>query len=216
MENFMIVLEFVGTIAFAISGALVAIGAGMDLFGVVFLGVITAIGGGITRDIIIGNHPPLIFENSKLILIAIVVSVFIFFIAYTQRKKYPLIKTKIEVINNLFDALGLAVFSVSGVEVGYTSGVSDNFLILVVIGMFTGVGGGIFRDVLTDATPFIFKKHIYAIASIIGSSLYIALRNYFHSAEIPSMIAMTVIFVIRLLSTIFRWKLPRIKTDPSI
>jgi len=209
------ILEIIGTIAFAISGTLVAIGANLDLFGVVFLGVVTATGGGIMRDIMIGNNPPLIFENSKLFIVAIIVSIFIFIVAYIYRKKYSFLRTKIEVINNLFDALGLAVFSVGGVEIGYTSGVSDNILVLVVIGLFTGVGGGIFRDVLIDSTPFVFKKHIYALASIIGSSIYIILRNCFNSAEGPSLIAMTVIIVIRLLATKHRWKLPKINIYES-
>lgn len=215
MEEFIKASEVIGTVAFAISGALVAIGANLDLFGVVFLGVVTATGGGIMRDIMIENNPPLIFYNSKLFIVAIAVSIFIFVIAYIYRKKYSFLRAKIEMINNIFDALGLAVFSVSGVEIGYVSGVSDNILVLVVIGLFTGVGGGIFRDVLIDTTPVVFKKHIYALASIIGSSIYIILRNCFNSAESPSLISMAVIIVIRLLSTKYRWKLPKINIYES-
>lgn len=215
MAEFMSALEIIGTVAFAVSGALVAVGANLDFFGVIFLGVVTAIGGGIMRDIMIGNNPPLIFDNAILFVIAILVSVTIFVIAYIFRKNYSALRTKLEVVNNLFDALGLAVFTVSGVEIGYLSGVSDNVLILVVIGMFTGVGGGIIRDVLIDTTPFIFRKHIYALASIIGSVTYIILRGLLHSVEISSLIAMAVIFVIRLLSTIFRWKLPKIRIDEA-
>ncbi len=213
METVMMVLETIGIVSFAISGSLVAIGANLDLFGVVFLGVITAVGGGIIRDIIIGNNPPLIFGNWVFIAIAVLVSILVFIVSYIHREKYAFFRARIELTNNLFDAMGLAVFTVRGIEVGFASGVSDNVLILVVIGMLTGVGGGIFRDVLSDTTPYVFKKHIYAVSSIVGSVVYIILRNYLDSVEIPSIIAIMVIFIIRMLSTKYRWKLPRINGD---
>lgn len=213
MENFIIILEIIGTIAFAISGALVAIGANLDLFGVSFLGVVTAIGGGIMRDIILGNTPPLIFNNSKLVLIAITVSILIFIVAYLYRKNYVSFRKKMETFNNFFDALGLAVFTVNGVEVGFSSGVSENVVILVVVGVFTGIGGGMFRDVLAGTAPYVLKKHIYAIASIIGSIVYIVFRRCFTGIEIPSVIAMAVIIIIRMLSTKFKWKLPKINQE---
>lgn len=206
------VFEILGTIAFAISGALVAIGASLDIFGVVFVGCITAVGGGIVRDLLIGNIPPAIFSNFNVCCLAMVVSVAVFIIAYINRKKFSSLKIKIEAINNIFDALGLAAFSVTGAEMGYIHGFADNGFIIVVIGMITGVGGGIFRDILTDTTPYVFKKHIYAVASIFGSIVYFILRKYFDST-IPSVTSMVLIVIIRILATKYRWSLPKIKPE---
>ena len=210
MTEIMQVLEIIGTIAFAVSGALVAIGTNLDLFGVIFIGTITAVGGGITRDIILGIHPPLIFSTPFIFIISFAVSVIIFITAYIYRERYDELRHKIETINNIFDAIGLAVFSVVGVEVGYTNGFANNELILVIIGMLTGVGGGIYRDILTDSTPYVLKKHIYAIASIIGSSAYVLLRHNGVDAAVSSAAAMVIIFVIRMLATKYEWTLPRI------
>ncbi len=212
MTEIIHVFEIIGTIAFAISGALVAIGASLDIFGVVFVGCITAVGGGIVRDLLIGNIPPAIFTNFQICSIAMVVSVAVFVISYINRKKFNDFKTKTEYINNIFDALGLAAFSVTGAEMGYIHGFSDNGFIIVAIGMITGVGGGIFRDILTDTTPYVFKKHIYAVASILGSIVYFILRKYFDST-LPSVISMVLIVVIRILATKYRWSLPKIKPE---
>lgn len=212
MTEIIHIFEIIGTIAFSISGALVAIGASLDIFGVVFVGCITAVGGGIVRDLLIGNIPPAIFTNFQICSLAMLVSVTVFVISYINRKKFSDFKTKTEYINNIFDALGLAAFSVTGAEMGYIHGFADNGFIIVVIGMITGVGGGIFRDILTDTTPYVFKKHIYAVASILGSIVYFVLRKYFYST-LPSIISMVLIVIIRILATKYRWSLPKIKPE---
>lgn len=212
MREIIYILEIIGTVAFSVSGALVAIGSSLDIFGVVFVGCITAVGGGIVRDLLIGNIPPAIFANFHICCLAMIVSVVVFVIAYINRNKFSAFRAKIEIINNIFDALGLAAFSVAGAEVGYTCGFADNGFIIVVIGMITGVGGGIFRDILTDTTPYVFKKHIYALASIFGSVVYFILRKYF-DGSLPSVVSMVLIVAIRMLATKYRWSLPKIRTE---
>lgn len=213
MNEIMKVLEIIGTIAFSVSGALVSIGAGLDIFGVVFVGSITAFGGGIIRDLILGITPPSIFNNFPMFLLALVTSVIVFIVAYINRKKFNTLRTKTEHVNNLFDALGLAVFTVIGAETGFINGFSDNEFIIIVISMITGIGGGIFRDILTDTTPYVFKKHVYAVASLLGAVLYIILRKYSDNISLISVLSMILVFLIRMLATMFHWSLPKVRID---
>lgn len=211
MSEIMKVLEIIGTIAFAVSGALVAIGAGLDIFGVVFVGCITAVGGGIVRDILLGISPPSIFTNFPMFLLALLTTIVVFLVAFVNRKRFFELKNKIEHINNIFDALGLAVFTVIGAEAGYINGFSDNGFIIVSIGMITGIGGGIFRDILTDTTPYVLKKHVYALATILGAILYVTLKRCFDNITIISILPMILVFLIRLFATIFHWSLPKVR-----
>ena len=105
-EIILLILEIVGTVAFAVSGAFVAVKAKLDLFGVLFIGCITAVGGGITRDILIGQTPPAIFSNLYILLVAAVASIIVFIIAYVYREKFHEVREKVEHVNNFFDAIG--------------------------------------------------------------------------------------------------------------
>lgn len=209
-EIILIILEIVGTIAFAISGAFVAIKAKLDIFGVVFVGCVTAVGGGMTRDILIGVTPPSVFFNLYVLPVAFFTSVIVFVVAYVEHRKFDKLREKAEHINNVFDAVGLAAFSVMGTEIAFVKGISDNAFLSIVLGMLTGVGGGIFRDILTDTTPYIFKKHVYALASIGGAALYYVLRLFIDGTLLPSAVAMSVIILIRMLATKYRWSLPKV------
>ena len=202
------ILESAGTIAFAVSGALVAISAGLDLFGVTFIGAVTAVGGGILRDIILGINPPSAFRDLTAIIVAIAVSLLVFIISYRLHEKFGVVREKTEHINNFFDAVGLAAFTVTGAEVAIGSGYSDNFFLPVLLGMITGVGGGIFRDILTDTTPYVLKKHVYALASIAGGLVYYFLSGV--NSGIASAVAIFVVFTIRILATKYRWSLPKV------
>lgn len=212
-EYVILILDIIGTVSFAVSGALVAIKAKLDLFGIVFTGIITAAGGGILRDILIGKFPPTLFNKFYICMIAIVSSLIVFVIADIYRRKFDRLSEKVEQVNNFFDAVGLAAFSVMGTEVAFTENLADNMFLSIVLGMLTGVGGGIIRDVLTDQTPYVFKKHIYALASIFGSILYYLLRIYSDKNVISSIAAMLLVVIIRMLATKFRWSLPKIKLD---
>ncbi len=213
MTEIIKILEIIGTTAFAISGALAAIGANLDMFGVAFVGCITAVGGGIVRDVILGINPPAIFSNHYICFIAILVSLIVFIVAYIKRQQFNYFRIKIEYINNFFDALGLAAFTVTGAEVGIINGFADNGFLIVVIGLITGVGGGMFRDILTDTTPYVLKKHVYALASIFGCIVYFVLKKYLEDTIIPSVTAMVLIVLIRILATKYRWSLPKIQKE---
>lgn len=209
-ESVLIVLELIGTIAFAVSGALVAINAKFDIFGVLVIGCITAIGGGITRDLLIGVTPPVIFSRAYIIAVAALTALTVFIVAYFYRNRFHAIREKIETINNIFDALGLAVFTVTGMEIAFANGLSDNVFLSVTLGVLTGVGGGVLRDILTETPPYIFKKHVYALASISGAAVYYLLRRFVDIQILPSVVAMLFIFTLRLLATKYRWKLPKV------
>ena len=211
----MTAMEIIGTIAFSISGALIGVSCSLDVFGVAFLGVITSVGGGMLRDVIIGNTPPLLFSNSYIFFIAAITAIIVFIVAYINRKHFQMLKEKIERINNIFDAIGLSAFTVTGTEIACIAGFSDKLLLVILMGMTTGVGGGIFRDVLVSKTPYILQKHIYALASIIGSIIYYVIRIYIGEEVAGTIIAMLVVFSIRILATKYHWKLPKIKLDYS-
>lgn len=206
----LLILEIIGTISFAISGAVVAIKAKFDIFGVAFVGVITAMGGGIIRDILIGRYPPAIFSNFYMFLIAVITAIVVFIIIYKNKSRFSMLEGRIEYVNNFFDAVGLAAFSVMGTEVAFVFDFSGNMFLAVTLGVLTGIGGGIFRDILTDTTPFVFKKHIYAIASILGACIYYLLRVRFDHLAIISTVAMILVVAIRMLATKYHWSLPKI------
>ena len=208
-EIMLLVLEIIGTVAFAVSGAFVAIKAKLDVFGVLFIGCITAVGGGITRDILIGRTPPAIFSNLYILLIAALSSAAVFLIARGMHKKFVYAYEKTEPIQNVFDAFGLAAFSVMGTEIAFLYGQWENAVLAVLLGVLSGVGGGVLRDVLTSTTPYIFKKHVYALASIAGATVYYVMRLFIEETLVPSIVAMALVVVLRLLAAKYRWSLPK-------
>lgn len=208
-EYIIFILECIGTIAFAITGVLVAVEANLDLFGVCFIGCVTAVGGGIMRDVVLGITPPLVFDNVTMILIALAVSVAVFFILYFKSSIYSQ-KSKIEHINNVFDAVGLGVFSIMGAETAYNYGFGENLLLVIVAGVFTGIGGGMLRDVMTKNIPFVLRKYVYALASIAGILAFCLLKHFIDNLAISSIAGVLTIVIIRLLASKFRWSLPKI------
>lgn len=213
MTEIIKVMEIIGTIAFALSGALVAISSGLDIFGIASLACITAFGGGIVRDVLLGINPPGIFSEGAIFLIALMVAILTFVVAYIFKTKFNAFRTRIEVINNIFDAIGLSAFVVMGSEIACLNGFLDNGLVVVFCGMISGVGGGVFRDVLIHTTPYIFKKHVYAVATMLGGIVYYLLRSYTQNVQLASIVAMALVFVIRMLATKYRWSLPKIKNE---
>ena len=212
-ERILFILELIGTIAFAVSGAFVAIKARFDIFGVVVVGCITAVGGGIIRDVLIGTLPPAIFSKLHIILIAVLTSLVVFLIAYAKRKMFDSFREKIEHINNVFDAIGLAAFSVMGTEIAFSQQISDNVFLAIMLGVLSGVGGGVLRDILTETSPYIFKKHVYALASIAGASLYYGMRINTPNNLFPTFFGIVFIVALRLLATKYRWSLPKIHLE---
>lgn len=212
-ELIMTIMEIIGTTAFSISGALIGVSCGLDIFGVIFLGIITSVGGGMLRDVIIGNTPPLIFSNTYIFVIAALTAIIVFVVSYVNRHHFQLLKEKIEKINNVFDAIGLSAFTVTGTEIACAVGFSEKLLLVILMGMTTGVGGGIFRDVLVSKTPYVLKKHIYALASLTGSLIYYCIINTTEEKPIGTVVAMLTVFIIRMIATKYRWKLPKVKLN---
>ena len=211
MENTMFVLELIGAAAFAISGAMAAIKRKADIFGVVFLGVITALGGGVIRDVLIGQLPPKMFISYAYLLASLLVSLIVFFDAYIRREKYFANKDKLSEINNIFDAAGLAVFTISGMNTAM--GVSGNVILILTLGVITGVGGGMLRDMMTNTMPKVLRKRVYAVASLIGGALYYVLHLIGVNDILSAVFGMVTIFVLRVLATVYKWNLPSVKLD---
>lgn len=208
MDIFIFVMEIIGTIAFAVSGAMTGIEKKMDIFGIAILGLTTAVGGGVLRDILTGCIPPQTFRNPTYALIAVITAVIIFLFAYTGKLVY---NTKIfEILVFFMDSLGLGIFTVVGINTAWNTSNEFGHFLLIFVGVITGVGGGILRDMLAGNTPYIFVKHVYACASLAGAVVCVAAWDYLGITH--AMIAGAVVVVlIRLLSAHFKWNLPRIR-----
>lgn len=188
----------IGTVAFAISGALIGIEKKLDLFGIIFLAITTAVGGGIFRDITLGNTPPNPFLNPSSCIISIITAIIVF-----------LFYKKINKLKNIImisDALGLGVFTAIGSNAAIEHGANNAFTVIA-MGLITGVGGGMLRDVFAKNVPFIFKREIYAMASIIGALCFYYIHQFF--SDIMSLyICSTIIVIIRVLSIMYNLNLP--------
>lgn len=200
--------ELIGTIAFAASGAMLAIDRKLDLFGVIFLGAITACGGGMMRDIILGILPPAAFRNPIFVLVAAITSILVFLFAYLKEQRYWQQRDRIDHYINLLDAIGLGIFSVIGAEVAMNRGYSDNMFLCMMMGMSTGVGGGILRDLLSRSIPAVLKKRIYAVASIAGAAVYYVMVCANLSNPLSMLGGMITTVIIRMLATHYLWDLP--------
>ena len=208
MENSIIfAIEIIGTIAFASSGAMLGIRKNLDIFGVVVLGLCVAVGGGIVRDIILRLTPPSAFRDPSYALTALVTAVLLFGIVYWKQEILTSRYMEIyETIMNYCDAAGLGIFTVLGVYTGYEQGYRGRFF-LIFLGMLTGIGGGVIRDVLADTMPFILRKHIYAVASLAGA--FVCQRLIGQNLYLALAAGTAVVLVIRILASHYRWNLPR-------
>lgn len=211
--NIIFIVEIIGTIAFASSGAMVAVRKRLDLFGIIVLGVITAVGGGMLRDLMIGNIPPNMFRNPVYVLAAFltVLVLFLLFRCWPFLLGSRYIEGH-EKIMNILDAIGLGAFTVIGIDTGVEAGYGDYHFLIIFLGVITGIGGGILRDIMAGETPYVLKKHIYACASIAGACLYVVLLQVTRSDS--AMIGSALLVVaIRILASHFRWDLPGIDMD---
>lgn len=193
-------LELIGTYFFAISGVLASEDEDKNWFGAAFTGFITAIGGGSLRDIILGSYPLVWVGDINFLyaIIAGVFSVFIFYQFFLKLKRTML----------FFDMFGIALFTILGVEKSLSLGVRPE--IAAIMGMFSAVMGGVIRDTLTNATPIIFRKEIYATACLIGAIVYLILGNFEASRNANLLISSGLIILIRVLALRFEITLPRI------
>lgn len=209
----LLVMEWIGTIAFSVSGALVAISSGLDLFGVLTVGCITAIGGGIMRDVMLGNTPPLIFSNNSILLLAVLTALVVFIISGMNSRRFNGLRQRIDNINISFDAIGLAAFSITGVETAHAAGFTHDVVLSIVAGVLSGVGGGVLRDVLVNEKPYVLTRHIYAVASVAGSGLYYYLSIYLGQRVLGVAASVVFILLIRMLAAKYHWRLPKLKLE---
>lgn len=206
MTLFILIFETIGTIAFAISGAITGLRKNMDIFGVCILGLTTAVGGGIIRDIILGMTPPAAFRDPINALMAVGVSIIIFIrsvrrLLFSSRRRYDRLML-------ISDAAGLGIFTVCGAGVAIDAGFGGNIFLTVFVAVLTGVGGGVIRDLFAGDRPQIFVKHIYACAALAGAVLCTLLWDI--AGQSASMLAgFALIVIIRLLAARFRWSLPK-------
>ena len=196
-------IDILGTFAFAISGALVASDKKFDLFGVLIIAFVTAVGGGMLRDILINAHP-INWIGDLNYLWTIFLAVFLTF----------LFKSKIAYLSKtlfLFDTIGISVFTLLGIQKGLT--INLHPMIALIMGMVSAVFGGVLRDVLTNKVPLIFEKEIYASACLAGGISYLVLTFLETPKDINFIVSASVIIIIRLISVKYSLELPKINDD---
>ena len=218
METIISILEIVGIISFSAAGAMVAIDKEADIFGVVFLAIITCFGGGMLRDVICGNAIGLDrpwffsgrFDANLYIIISVATAILVFFIAAIFKRQYVKEQKTVMDINNILDAIGIGVFSAMGTG----SYLALGPFVAISMGMISSIGGGLMRDVILRDIPFVLRKYIYAIATIIGSTLYYVIAAVLMpDSEVGRTVAIISctlsIFAIRVLATYFRLNMPK-------
>lgn len=191
-------LDILGTIAFAISGALMAMNKKMDPFGVFIIGFVTAVGGGTLRDVLIGKQPVIWMNDiTYIFLIGFAVIIAIIF-----RKKLKHLQKSLF----LFDTIGLGIFTITGTEIG----INANFhpIISIALGTMTACFGGVIRDILCNEVPVLFRKEIYATACIFGSIVFIILYNFNIDQNIVYVSTSLIVITIRLVAVKYKLSLP--------
>lgn len=212
IESVLLAIELIGTIAFAITGVITAIEKKFDIFGAIVLGTVTAVGGGIVRDLILGYTPPMAFRKSVYAITAVLTSFAVFVIAYFFGKKIQKHFDVYSQVINIFDSIGLSVFVVGGVNSAIACGFKENMFLSIFVATLTGVGGGIMRDIMAGRIPKILRKRVYALAAIIGAIIYYILIYYeLCSSTLAIIIGAGSVLIIRILATIFHWNLPTVK-----
>jgi uncharacterized membrane protein YeiH len=192
-------METLGTASFAISGALAALNKRLDVFGVLILTFATAVGGGTIRDLLIGNTPVAWMKDQQAITVVFVsYLITLFFRKYLQYFPRTLA---------IFDAIGLGFATIVGLQRGLEAGLSPS--ICVALGMITGCFGGVLRDVLLNEIPLVFRKDIYASASLLGGALYFAFVAWEPVAPMAATFAVVVVVGIRLAAMQWKWDLPK-------
>lgn len=197
--SYVFIIELLGTIAFAVSGAFSAMEKKLDIFGVVVIAFVTAIGGGTIRDVLIGNLPVTwmrdIITPSVILATALIAILF-------KNIFHNLPKTLL-----LFDSLGLGLFTITGIQKGLDAGIHP--AICVALGTITGCFGGVIRDLLLREIPILFHKEFYASACIVGGTTYFLLL-YAVSPPVAQTAAIVIVCTLRLLAAKFNWRLPSV------
>ena len=207
---FLIVLEILGLVSFAVSGVVTAMRKKMDIFGAYVLALITCFGGGVLRDLILGRTPPAVFRQ-PIYPITATITAAVFLIA-PLRRSIMRRKRIYEFLLFLMDSIGLGAFTVVGVTASIAAFPEYNFMLHIFIGIITGVGGGVLRDTLAGDIPYIFVKHIFALASLIGAAVCTALWKVTGAAAAAG-IGAAVVLLIRCFSAYYKWNLPALEEE---
>ncbi len=194
-------LDILGTMAFALSGALTAMNKKMDPFGVFIIAFVTAVGGGTVRDVLIGRTPVGWMQNLDYVYMITIG----YFLALVFRKSLDKLRTSLF----LFDTVGLGVFTLIGLEKGIA--IQLHPIICIALGTMTACFGGVIRDILCNDIPVIFRKEIYATICIIGGVVFFLLRKWNVQEDVLYLTTSVVIIVIRLMAVKFEWSLPTLE-----
>lgn len=197
------ILDLIGTFAFAISGALVASNKDFDLFGVAIIAFVTAVGGGMLRDVLINAHPINWIGDLNYIWVILVAVIFTFLF---KSKIAPLSKTLF-----LFDTIGIGVFTLLGLQKGLSFELPT--IVALIMGMVSAVFGGVIRDVLTNKVPLIFQKEIYASACLSGGLTYLLCSKFITTEWICFIFGVAMVIIVRILAVTYHLELPKIKDD---
>lgn len=193
-------LDYAGTAVFAISGALAAIHRKFDLFGILILASVTAIGGGTLRDVMIGRTPVGWMQHVEYIYIVFGATLItIFFGRYLQYFRRTLF---------LFDSIGLALFTITGVELGLKYGLHP--LVCILLGTMSAAFGGIIRDILSNEVPLIFHKEVYASVSVAGGILFLIFRLFEMPMQINYFFTAALVLLLRIFAVKYHWRLPKV------
>lgn len=193
------VLEMLGVAVFAASGALAAGRKRLDLFGVIVISIVTAVGGGTLRDLLLGRHPVFWIADTTNIVVAVAAAILT--LLYARVRVPP--RNSLAVA----DALGLALFSVGGAQIAEQAGLPN--LIAVIMGTMTGVAGGVVRDVLTAEIPLILRRsELYASAAIAGTILYLVLQSAGVAREVAALAGMVSVAALRIAAVLWGLHLP--------
>lgn len=207
MEIFFAIIEYIGVVAFSVSGALVAIDHETDVVGIVFLSFVTTFGGGIIRDVLIGNMPAY-FTLYGLVITCLITSVLVIVFAMLFRNKFIKEEKLLDSITNYFDALGIGAFAVSGSVICMESGYTHPFIVIF-MGTVASIGGGMLRDIILGDIPFVLRKRIYMLACIAGSGVYYVLNYFGVEFWVAAMSGTLTTFGIRVFATVFKWNMPK-------
>lgn len=197
-------LDLIGVAVFAVSGVLVAAASGMDLLGGLALAALTAIGGGTLRDVLLDRHPVFWVRDARyLLVILLAAALTMLYLAFFPPPGHSFL---------IADALGLALFAISGAQIAEAAGLSP--LVVVLMGTMTGTAGGMLRDVMSARVPLIFREDIYATAAIAGIVVYLILQKLGVSRSVAVSVGVLVILLMRLLAVVWGVHLPRLHMNP--
>lgn len=203
--TFVYALELLGTVAFAVSGALAGARKGMDVFGFFVLALMPAVGGGTLRDVILARHPVFWIDDVTYVAVALASALVVFVTGYRPRPGRPVLLW--------MDALGLALFATLGTEVSLEHGAGP--VVAVLLGVATAVVGGMVRDIIVNEIPLILRREIYATAAFVSGVLFVALDALAVDEDVALTAAVLAGFAVRALSMVFNWSLPAAAADPD-